>query len=422
MAYRVGSDSPNRVCLCQGPSLFLRLFIYVAIFVLLFSTESRAQPTPPGYAQAQGAFAQLTLDQRVRAQILLTAAGYWPAVPNADFSVRLFNAICQFEVDSGYVPLGILNNGQMDRLTSAGGEFLNRWGFEFIRHPNPAANNQIWVPIGLPVTKELTSTGFSFTNTAYGLVLTYDFFPQFNVRSSFISLLDNLARRGEKLYYSKLYRDEFFALSYSDGITDAYVRYHQIGRGGVGFTLYWSHTAAGMHFERIATLISGSLWSSTTGAPFIYPFTVSAPNIASSPVPAPPPAPAPASPQQEPPQTGKSGTGFFVTSDGRIMTNAHVVRDCSEIHVGMGQGNYLIAHVVAKDPINDLALLKVDVSPLHVATLRFAVNRGKCRSVWVSAQRGVGDLWQFHNWQCDRSGRHRRRQSICSNIRAYSAW
>jgi serine protease Do len=73
----------------------------------------------------------------------------------------------------------------------------------------------------------------------------------------------------------------------------------------------------------------------------------------------------------------KSGTGFFVTNDGRAITNAHVVRDCSEIHVGTGQGNFVDANLVARDTTNDLALLKVDFNSTHVASLRFPVRLGE---------------------------------------------
>ena len=71
--------------------------------------------------------------------------------------------------------------------------------------------------------------------------------------------MTNCAGTGAKIYYSKLYRNEFFVFSYSVGITDAYIRYHQAGQGGVGFSLYWYHAATDAHIERIATLISGSL-------------------------------------------------------------------------------------------------------------------------------------------------------------------
>jgi serine protease Do len=345
----------------------------------VFPIQASAQTRAPGYAEAENAFTQLNIDQRVKMQILLTAAGYWPAVPNVDFSTRLFKAICQYEADNGFVPLGIINNEQMDRLVSIGGSFLNRWGFESIRHPYPWVNSQIWVPLGLPVSKEVTSTGLKFINPSYGLVLTYDYYPDFNLRVSFESLLHKLERNGVRIYYSDLYRDEFFVLSYSDGITDSYVRYHQTGRSGVGITLYWNHDAADAHIERIATLISGSLWSSATGAPFTYPFTIKAPTaeVTTPPSPTPSPSTPGPGPHQEEPLMVKSGTGFFVTIDGRVVTNAHVIQDCSEIHVGTGQGNYVLGHLIATDPVNDLALLKVDFSPSHIGSLRFAIRLGE---------------------------------------------
>ena len=342
----------------------------------VFAIAASAQYAPPGYAEADSAFTQLDIEQRIRLQILLTAAGYWPAVPNADFSVRLFNAICKFEVDNGFVPLGVINNEQMNRLTSVGGNFLNRMDFVAIKHPDPLANNQIWVPRGLPITQQVTPTGLKFTNRSYGFILTYDFFPDFDLHASYELLLHKLERNSIKIYYSKLYRNQFFALSYSDGITDAYVRYHQMGRSGVGFTLYWSHDAADTHIERIATLISGSLWSSASGAPFIGPFTVrSVPPEATSPNPE--AQPAPSVPQQSDPHRAGSGTGIFVTNDGHLITNAHVVKDCLEIRVGIGSGNFEVGSLVAKDLTNDLALLKVNAKPSKVGALRFGVRVGE---------------------------------------------
>jgi len=89
-----------------------------------------------------------------------------------------------------------------------------------------------------------------------------------------------------------------------------------------------------------------------------------------------PPVPTP-EPQPQEPHSVKSGTGFFVTNDGRIITNAHVVRDCSEIHVGTGQENYVIGHLFARDTANDLALIKVDLNTSRVASLRFAIRLGE---------------------------------------------
>ena len=125
----------------------------VACVSRLNSTGSGGCPDKlPGYARAEDAFMHLTLDERVKLQVLLTAAGYWPAVPNADFSTRLFNAILQFEADNGFAPLGVVNDQQMDRLVAVAGPYLNNWRFALVRHP--MTSSQIWVPVGLPWQKK----------------------------------------------------------------------------------------------------------------------------------------------------------------------------------------------------------------------------------------------------------------------------
>ena len=60
----------------------------------------------------------------------------------------------------------------------------------------------------------------------------------------------------------------------------------------------------------------------------------------------------------------KAGTGFFLTVDGLIATNKHVVKKDSasskrEITVITDLGDSFDAEVVAEDPVNDLAFLKI---------------------------------------------------------------
>src|SRR5208283_2210483 len=101
------------------------------------------------------------------------------------------------------------------------------------------------------------------------------------------------------------------------------------------------------------------------------------PETSQAPRPATEPQPNQSVPPQDEPHTGSSGTGIFVTNEGHIVTNAHVVKDCSEIRVGMGQGNFEAARLVAKDPTNDLALLKVNAKPARVGALRFGARQGE---------------------------------------------
>lgn len=56
-----------------------------------------------------------------------------------------------------------------------------------------------------------------------------------------------------------------------------------------------------------------------------------------------------------------SGSGFFVKSSGLIVTNRHVVEDKDASYsVILNDGRKLVATVIARDPLQDLALLKVD--------------------------------------------------------------
>lgn len=55
-----------------------------------------------------------------------------------------------------------------------------------------------------------------------------------------------------------------------------------------------------------------------------------------------------------------AGTGFFITSDGLLVTNKHVAEDTTASYtVVLNDGSQLPATVLAVDPNNDLALLKV---------------------------------------------------------------
>lgn len=54
------------------------------------------------------------------------------------------------------------------------------------------------------------------------------------------------------------------------------------------------------------------------------------------------------------------GSGFVVRSDGVIVTNEHVVRNAARITVTMADGRDLPARILGRDPMTDLAVLKVE--------------------------------------------------------------
>jgi serine protease Do len=64
-----------------------------------------------------------------------------------------------------------------------------------------------------------------------------------------------------------------------------------------------------------------------------------------------------------------AGTGFVISSDGQIATNAHVVADATKIDVKFADGSTAAAKVLGVDRTDDLAVVKVDKSGLTALTL-----------------------------------------------------
>lgn len=59
-----------------------------------------------------------------------------------------------------------------------------------------------------------------------------------------------------------------------------------------------------------------------------------------------------------------AGTGFLISSDGLIITNKHVVNaaansQTAEYKISLSSGKQYFAQLIGKDPINDLAILKI---------------------------------------------------------------
>ena len=62
------------------------------------------------------------------------------------------------------------------------------------------------------------------------------------------------------------------------------------------------------------------------------------------------------------------GSGVIVDEAGHIVTNHHVIANADSVAVQLADGRVAEAHVVGRDPDTDLAVLKIDLRPLPVAT------------------------------------------------------
>lgn len=63
------------------------------------------------------------------------------------------------------------------------------------------------------------------------------------------------------------------------------------------------------------------------------------------------------------------GSGFIISEDGYVITNAHVVDKALEIKVGLQDQREFTAELIGSDPASDIALLKLDAVELPVVTI-----------------------------------------------------
>ncbi len=66
----------------------------------------------------------------------------------------------------------------------------------------------------------------------------------------------------------------------------------------------------------------------------------------------------------------RKGTGFNVSAEGLIITNRHVVGEAKRCIVNFADGKTYLAEVTARDPVMDIALLKIEGS--HLPSLKLA--------------------------------------------------
>lgn len=77
------------------------------------------------------------------------------------------------------------------------------------------------------------------------------------------------------------------------------------------------------------------------------------------------------------------GSGFFITKDGSILTNHHVIDGADEIFVTLTDGREFKAEVVGSDARTDVALLKIDATDMVTLPIGSAQNLKKGQ--WVLA-------------------------------------
>src|SRR5688572_18660573 len=105
-------------------------------------------------------------------------------------------------------------------------------------------------------------------------------------------------------------------------------------------------------------------------------------------------------PRQQPPGPGGArpesrslGSGFIISGDGYILTNAHVVEGADEINVRFTDKREFKAKVVGADRRTDIAVIKID-APASLPAVKFGDPTRLKVGEWVVA---IGSPFGFEN-------------------------
>ncbi len=69
-----------------------------------------------------------------------------------------------------------------------------------------------------------------------------------------------------------------------------------------------------------------------------------------------------------------TGSGFILTADGKLLTNAHVIEGADTVTVTLKDGRTFTGEVIGADPVTDVAVIKIEADDLPVAPLGTSAN------------------------------------------------
>jgi len=92
------------------------------------------------------------------------------------------------------------------------------------------------------------------------------------------------------------------------------------------------------------------------------------------------------------------GSGFFISEDGLIVTNLHVIKNAKDITIVLNDGKKYSAKIQKKAKNNiDVALLKIDAKKVSFPFLNIENVKNRKIGAWVATiGHGSGAIWSFN--------------------------
>lgn len=315
-------------------------------------------------------YASLDLPARIGLQRSLIWVNVFPAIADGNISPRTINAIRQYQARLGRPETGMLRPDELDRLLADAARVRDGVGYRTVR--DDATGTVVGVPSGLIATTERVRRGTRLRSPTGDIDIVTMEIPR--AERSLGEHYDMTLRNRHPAHY-KVFRGNWFVIAGEERSgRNYYVRMHDTGGALRGFAISYDPAltpvlgpvvsamssdfrpqAEGMSVAESQADYSG-LRSRQAALPPSQNLQPLPPAASQSPAPTPAGAPSGIGGPSEPIRQGLStGTGFLVSTAGHFLTNAHVVRDCAAISVGV----FGPARLMDADATNDIALLQV---------------------------------------------------------------
>ncbi len=278
---------------------------------------------------SQAWFEQLDADTRVRVQMELVLTAHYGSMIDGEFGHGTLVAIQAFERSIAHSPDGVLDDAEMRSLQGQAEREADMLGLSETTDPRGSLSFLLATKLLISKAEKSDRVVYSSSDGKIGLSV----WSKSQSAEPFEATFGKAVTAGQHrvVTYSRLSDDAFTSTGTNNG---AYFYTRGIRGHGqtVGFTLQYGNSyqkTGGVLATLLASLSRIPDQSDETPAPPLAPKTHSAVS---------------------------SGSGFFISSNGMILTNYHVAGQCAALEVP-GYGS---ASLLKGDPDVDLAVIQLD--------------------------------------------------------------
>jgi serine protease Do len=339
----------------MGRFVFARLmslFCVSAVLVLF----AGAVPASANYESARRAYSKLERSEKATVTLGLIATGDFDGLAWLGFTKTFYSAVIAFQKREGMKADGIISDEELAILANRFSEFSAKYKLTMAR--NHISTSETLIPLALLETEKETHRGVAYGRKDKQFEVSFEVFPfaEISYRDNF----DQMVRpKADKRVTFKTITPGYFVVAgvFEDRAFTLFMDAEPLE--STGFMISYSPTYADVG-RQMAALMANAFVAVGKPGKRVPIFPDSERPEAKTPETNPPAAP-----------RNSTGTGFRFTEAGHVMTNHHVVEQCKTIRLHRSGEVPVAASVVARDQVNDLAILKAD-GPLSGAVAAFS--------------------------------------------------